>query len=204
MIPGAALILVIVAMVVPVFFVGMWIMSAHSRLVGLRNRYQDAYTRIDVLLKKRYSLVPELVEIVKGYVSQESGTPDAVLAARNAASEASRRAGQFPGDSAPMMDLSGAESALAATLQRLFAAAQGYPELKADKKMKGLIDELSSTETEIAMARQAYNDAVMSYNTVRETFPTSIIATPFSFGPAESFVLQKPNEQLAHNALPPS
>jgi LemA protein len=197
MIPGAALILLLVAVVVPVFFILMWVAGGYNRLVALRNRYKNAYAQIDVQLKRRYDLIPNLVETAKGYIKHERGTLEAVVAARNAASAANVRAAQTPGDTAAMRELSGAESALAGTLGRLFAVAEAYPDLKANTTMMSLMEELTSTENKVAFARQAYNDAVMSYNTVRETFPTNMIAGPFSFGPAELFVIEKAEEKEA-------
>jgi LemA protein len=197
MIPGAALILVLVAIVVPAFFILMWVVGGYNRLVALRNRFKNAYAQIDVQLKRRYDLIPNLVETAKGYIKHERGTLEAVVAARNAASAANTRAAQAPGDTAAMRDLSGAETALAGTLGRLFAVAEAYPDLKANTTMMSLMEELTSTENKVAFARQAYNDSVMSYNTVRETFPTNMIAGPFSFGPAELFVIEKPEEKEA-------
>jgi LemA protein len=191
MIPGAALILVLVASVVPVFFILMWVVGGYNRLIALRNRYKNAYAQIHVQLKRRYDLIPNLVETAKGYIKHEPGTLEAVVAARNAASAANARAAQTPGDTAAMKELSGAETALAGTLGRLFAVAEAYPDLKANTTMMSLMEELTSTENKVAFAGQAYNDAVMSYNTVRETFPTNMIAGPFSFGPAELFVVEK-------------
>ena len=169
-------------MVVPVFFVLMWIMGAYNRLVALRNRFKNAYAQIDVQLKRRYDLIPNLVETAKGYIKHERGTLEAVIAARNAASAANVRAAQSPGDAAAMKELSGAETALTGTLGRLFALAEAYPDLKANTTMMGLMEELTSTENKVAFARQAYNDSVMAYNTQRETFPTNMIAGTFNFG----------------------
>ena len=197
MFPGAVVIIVLVAIIVPVFFVLMWAVGGYNRLVALRNRYKNAYAQIDVQLKRRYDLIPNLVETAKGYIKHERGTLEAVVAARNAASAANIRAAQAPGDTAAMKELSGAESALAGTLGRLFAVAEAYPDLKANTTMMSLMEELTSTENKVAFARQAYNDAVMSYNAVRETFPTNMIAGPFSFGSAESFVIEKPEEKEA-------
>ncbi len=192
-----ALIILLIILVVPVFFVLMWIVGAYNRLVALRNRFKNAYAQIDVQLKRRYDLIPNLVETAKGYIKHERGTLEAVVAARNAASAANTRAAQSPGDAAAMKELSGAETALASTLGRLFAVAEAYPDLKANTTMMALIEELTSTENKVAFARQAYNDAVMGYNTQRETFPTNMIAGPFNFGPAELFVIEKPEEKEA-------
>ncbi len=190
-------ILLVIVLVVPVFFVLMFIIGGYNRLVALRNRYQNAYAQIDVQLKRRYDLIPNLVETAKGYIRHERGTLEAVITARNAAAAANVKAAQSPGDSAAMKELSGAESALTGTLGRLFAVAEAYPDLKANTTMMSLMEELTSTENKVAFARQAYNDAVMTYNTQRETFPTNTIAAPFNFGPAELFVLEKPEEKEA-------
>jgi LemA protein len=197
MMPGASFIIVILALVVPAFFVLMWVVGGYNRLVALRNRFKNAFAQIDVQLKRRYDLIPNLVETAKGYIKHERGTLEAVVSARNAAATANARAAQAPGDAAAMKELSGAETALAGTLGRLFAVAEAYPDLKANTTMTALMEELTSTENKIAFARQAYNDAVMGYNTARETFPTNLIAGPFNFGPAESFVIEKPEEKEA-------
>jgi LemA protein len=191
------LLIVLVVLAVPVFFVLMWVVSGYNRLVALRNRYKNGYAQIDVQLKRRYDLIPNLVETAKGYIKHERGTLEAVTAARNAAAAANSRAAQSPGDSAAMKELSGAEAALSGTLGRLFALAEAYPDLKANTTMLSLMEELTSTENKVAFARQAYNDAVMNYNTVRETFPINLLANPFNFGPAELFVLERPQEKEA-------
>ncbi len=191
------IILPVLVVVVLGLFVVMWIIGAYNALVALRNRFKNAYAQIDVQLKRRYDLIPNLVETAKGYLKHERGTLEAVVAARNAASTASARAAQNPGDAAAMKELSGAETALTGTLGRLFALAEAYPDLKANTTMITLMEELTSTENKVAFSRQAYNDAVMSYNTRRETFPTNLIAGPFNFGPAELFVIEKPEEKAA-------
>jgi LemA protein len=191
------LIILLIIIAVPVFFVLMWIVGAYNRLVALRNRFKNAYAQIDVQLKRRYDLIPNLVETAKGYIKHERGTLEAVVAARNAASTANVAAAQNPGDAAAMKGLSGAETALTSTLGRLFAVAEAYPDLKANTTMMALMEELRSTENKVSFARQAYNDSVMAYNTQRETFPTNIIAGPFNFGPAELFVIEKPEEKEA-------
>ena len=191
------LILLVIVIVVPVFFVLMWLVGAYNRLVALRNRFKNAYAQIDVQLKRRYDLIPNLVETAKGYIKHERGTLEAVIAARNAASAANVAAAQNPGDAVAMKGLSGAETALTSTLGRLFAVAEAYPDLKANTTMMALMEELTSTENKVAFARQAYNDSVMAYNTQRETFPTNMVAGPFNFGPAELFVIEKPAEKEA-------
>src|SRR3954465_1759155 len=184
-----------VALVVVVLVV--FIIGAYNSLVTLRNRYKNAFSQIDVQLKRRYDLIPNLVETAKAYMSHERGTLEAVIAARNAAATANTRAAANPGDVSAMKELSGAESALSGVMGRLFALAEAYPDLKANTTMMTLMEELSSTENRVSFARQAYNDAVMGYNTQRETFPTNMIAGPFNFAPAESFVIEKPEEKEA-------
>jgi LemA protein len=193
----SGLFILLIVVVVPVFFVLMWLVGAYNRLVAWRNRFKNAYAQIDVQLKRRYDLIPNLVETAKGYIKHERGTLEAVIAARNAASAANVRAAQSPGDATAMKELSGAETALTGTLGRLFAVAEAYPDLKANTTMMTLMEELTSTENKVAFARQAYNDSVMAYNTQRETFPTNMVAGPFNFGPAELFVIEKPEEKEA-------
>src|SRR5437867_8427118 len=187
----------ILLLVVPVFFILMWIVGGYNRLVALRNRFKNAYAQIDVQLKRRYDLIPNLVETAKGYIKHERGTLEAVVAARNAAAAANVKAAQSPGDAAAMKELAGAEAALTGTLGRLFAVAEAYPDLKANQTMNSLMEELTSTENKVAFARQAYNDAVMSYNTARETFPNNLIAGTFHFDPATLFEIEAPAEKEA-------
>jgi LemA protein len=178
-------------------FVLMFVMGAYNALVTLRNRYKNAYSQIDVQLKRRYDLIPNLVETAKGYLQHERGTLEAVIAARNVAVTANTRAAQNPGDASTMKDLSSAETALSGVMGRLFALAEAYPNLKANTTMMTLMEELSSTENKVSFARQAYNDSVMAYNTRREVFPTNFIAGAFNFAPAELFVIDKPEEKEA-------
>src|ERR1700704_5025735 len=191
------LFVVVIVLVVPIFFVAVFGISAYNRLVSLRNRFKNAYAQIDVQLKRRYDLIPNLVETAKGYLKHERGTLEAVIAARNAASSANVQAAQNPGDATAMKALAGAEGALTGTLGRLFALAEAYPDLKANQEMLRLMEELTSTENRVAFARQAFNDSVMAYNTKRETFPTNFIANTFNFAPAELFVIEKPEEKEA-------
>jgi LemA protein len=178
-------------------FLLIFVVGAYNSLVTLRNRYKNAYSQIDVQLKRRYDLIPNLVETAKGYLSHERGTLEAVIAARNAAATANTRAAQNPGDASAMKELSSAESALGGVMGRLFALAEAYPDLKANTTMLNLMEELTSTENKVSFARQAYNDSVMAYNTRREVFPTNLIAGPFNFGPAELFVIEKPEQKEA-------
>ena len=178
-------------------FLVIFVIGAYNSLVTLRNRYKNAYSQIDVQLKRRYDLIPNLVETAKGYLAHERGTLEAVIAARNAAVAANTRAAQNPGDTSAMKEISSAESALSGVMGRLFALAEAYPDLKANTTMLSLMEELTSTENKVSFARQAYNDAVMAYNTRREVFPTNLIAGPFNFGPAELFVIEKPEQKDA-------
>jgi LemA protein len=178
-------------------FLLIFVVGSYNSLVTLRNRYKNAYSQIDVQLKRRYDLIPNLVETAKGYLSHERGTLEAVIAARNAAATANTRAAQNPGDASAMKELSSAESALGGVMGRLFALAEAYPDLKANTTMLNLMEELTSTENKVSFARQAYNDSVMAYNTRREVFPTNLIAGPFNFGPAELFVIEKPEQKEA-------
>jgi LemA protein len=186
--------IILAAVILVVFFIAI---GGYNGLVTLRNRYKNAFAQIDVQLKRRYDLIPNLVETAKGYLKHERETLEQVIAARNAASSANIRAAQAPGDVAAMKGLSGAEANLAGSLSRLFAVAEAYPTLKADQSMNRLMEELTSTENKIGFARQSFNDQVMEYNTKREKFPTNIIAGMFNFGPAELFVVEQPEQKEA-------
>ncbi len=183
---------VIVVLVVAVAF---FVIAIYNKLVTLRNRYKNAYAQIDVQLKRRYDLIPNLVETAKGYIKHERETLEAVTAARNIAYAASKAAASNPGDSGAMKDLVSAESGLAGTLSRLMMVSEAYPDLKANQNMMQLTEELTSTENKISFARQAYNDSVMTYNTDREIFPSNLIAGMFNFGAAELFVVDKPGRE---------
>jgi LemA protein len=180
-----------------IVLVALFIIGKYNGLVTLRNRFKNAWAQIDVQLKRRYDLIPNLVETTKGYLKHERGTLEAVIAARNSASSAKDRVAGNPGDPESMKALSNAEGALGATLGRLFALTEAYPDLKANTSMNQLMEELTSTENKISFARQAYNDSVMGYNTAREVFPTNIIAGMFNFGPAESFKVEAPEQREA-------
>jgi len=175
-------ILVIVGLIVLAVII---VAGMYNGLVTLRNRYKNAFAQIDVQLKRRYDLIPNLVETVKGYMAHERGTMEAVIAARNTAMAAGKAAAANPGDPTAMKALGGAETALTASLGRLLAVAEAYPDLKANQNMLALQEELTSTENKISFSRQAFNDAVTLYNTGREKFPTNMIAGMFNFGPAE-------------------
>jgi len=161
------------------------LIAIYNRLVALRNRFKNAFSQIDVQLKRRYDLIPNLVEAVKGYLGHERQTLEAVTRARGEAVSAESRAAAAPGDPAAMQALARAEGALGGALGRLLAVFESYPDLKANQNVLGLQEELASTENRIAFARQAYNDSVMAYNTRRESFPDVVLAGMFGFAPAE-------------------
>jgi LemA protein len=163
----------------------LFVISLYNRLVTLRNRYKNGFAQIDVQLKRRYDLIPNLVETAKGYIKHERETLEAVISARTRAVSASEQAAKAPGDPKAMQNLAGAENALSATLGRLMMLQEAYPDLKANQNMMQLSEELTSTENRIAFARQAFNDFVTQYNTARELFPSSIIAGMFNFQAAE-------------------
>lgn len=175
----------------------MFVIGKYNGLVTLRNRFKNAWAQIDVQLKRRYDLIPNLVETTKGYLKHERGTLEAVIAARNSAFSANGKVAANPGDPEAMKALSSAEGSLSGALGRLFALSEAYPDLKANTSMNQLMEELTSTENKVSFARQAYNDSVMAYNTGREVFPTNIIAGMFNFGPAELFVIEKAEEREA-------
>lgn len=175
----------------------IWIIGLYNKLVGARNGYKNAFAQIDVQLTRRYDLIPNLVETAKGYMKHERETLEAVIKARNQAVSAVKAAAANPGDVVAMNTLSGAEGALGATLGRMFALAEAYPDLKANQNMMQLSEELTSTENKVAFARQAYNDSVMGYNNQREMFPGSIIAGMFNFTPAQLLETAKPEAREA-------
>jgi LemA protein len=179
-------------LVVVLFGVGIY-----NKLVALRNRFKNAYAQIDVQLKRRYDLIPNLVETAKGYLQHERGTLEAVIAARNAAASANTGAAANPGEPDAMRKLARAEGTLSGTLGRLFALSEAYPDLKANTTMLSLMEELTSTENKVSVVRQAYNDSVMAYNTQREVFPSSIIASTFQFTAAELFVIEAVEQREA-------
>lgn len=176
---------ILIANVVIILVVAVIIINAYNHLVTLRKRYQNAYAQIDVQLRRRHDLIPNLVETVKGYMAHERETLEAVIQARNAAVSASTQAASAPGDPRSMQQVGEAEAALTGVLGRLFALSESYPDLKADKSMGQLMEELRSTENRIAFARQAFNDAVTLYNTKREVFPSNLVAGSFNFQEAQ-------------------
>ncbi len=174
-----------------------WGVGVYNGLVKLRNRYKNAFSQIDVQLKRRYDLIPNLVETVKGYLKHESQTLEAVVRARGAAVGASQQAAAQPGDVASMEKLNAAEGALTGALGRLLVVCEAYPDLKANQNMLALQEELTSTENKIGFARQGYNDAATQYNTKREVFPSNIVAGIFNFGEAALFEIADQGEREA-------
>jgi len=168
-----------------------------NRLVVLGNRYQNAFSQIDVQLKRRYDLIPNLVECVKGYLSHEKGTLEAVASARNQAMVASRAAATKPGDAVAMEQLSQAEGDLSGAMGRLIAVAESYPELKASQNMLGLQEELTTTENRVGFARQAFNDSVTAYNSQRQTFPCVLVASLCGFRDASLLQAATERERAA-------
>lgn len=191
---ASILLIIVVAILV---LLGLWAVGVYNGLVALRNRFKNAFAQIDVQLKRRYDLIPNLVETAKAYLKHERETLEAVITARNAAQSAGSRAAANPGDPDTMRALAGAETGLTGALGKLFALSEAYPDLKANQNMMQLTEELTSTENKISFARQAYNDSVMGYNTKRESFPANLLAGAFNFGPAELFQIEDPAEKAA-------
>ena len=176
----------------------IFLIALYNKLVASRNRYKNAYAQIDVQLKRRYDLIPNLVETAKGYVKHERETLEAVVAARNQAISASQAAAANPGSAGAMGGLNMAEGLLKGALGKMMAVVEAYPDLKANQTMQQLMEELTSTENRVAFARQAFNDMVTGYNTTRESFPNNLIAGMFGFGAASLLeVIEAPEERRA-------
>ena len=154
----------------------VYLIAIYNKLVALKNRFKNAFSQIDVQLQRRYDLIPNLVETAKTYMKHERETLTAVIEARNSALAASKAAASQPDDAGAMRSLSAAEGALSGAMMKFFALSENYPDLKANTTMNGLMEELTSTENKVAFSRQAFNDAVMEYNTYREQFPNSLVA----------------------------
>ena len=175
-----------------------WAIAIYNGLVQSRNRFKNAFAQIDVQLKRRYDLIPNLVEAAKGYIAHERGTLEAVIAARGAAMGAAQKAAAAPGDPGAMQGLAQAEGVLGGALGRLMAVFEAYPDLKANQNILQVQEELTSTENKIAFARQGYNDSVMEYNTKRESFPDTIFAGMFGFQAATLLeATESPEERKA-------
>jgi LemA protein len=188
---------IFIALAAIAFLLVVFVIRVYNRLITLRNRYKNSFSQIEVQLKRRYDLIPNLVETAKGYLAHERQTLEAVTAARNQAMAASQRlAGNLASPEA-MKAVTSAESALTGTLGRLLAVAENYPDLKANQNMMVLMEELTSTENKISFARQAYNDMVMEYNNTREVFPNNMLSGTFCFVPAQLFETEAPEERKA-------
>lgn len=188
----STVILLVILVVVALFFIGIY-----NGLVTARNGYKNAFSQIDVQLTRRHDLIPNLVEIAKGYIKHERETLEAVIAARNSAVSGLRAASANPGDAAAVQQLAASENQLTGALGRLFALSEAYPDLKANTTMMQLSEELTSTENKVAFSRQAYNDAVMHYNNLREMFPTNLVAGMFSFEAARLLDIARPEAREA-------
>jgi LemA protein len=173
-----------------VVFLFVFVIGLYNGLIQRRNRIKNAFAQIDVQLTRRYDLIPNLVETVKGYIKHERETLEAVIQARNTAVAGLKAASANPADAKALQQLAGAEGALSGALGRMFALAEAYPDLKANQNMMQLSEELTSTENRVAFARQAYNDAVLDYNNARETFPGSVVASAFAFTPATTLEIE--------------
>lgn len=189
--------LVLGLFLLPILLVAGYAISKYNTLIRLENRYENAYSQIDVQLKRRYDLIPNLVETVQGYLDHERETLEAVTEARNQAMAASKEAKQKPGDPEAMEFLNKAEEMLSGSLGRLMVVAEEYPELKANESTQDLMEELRTTENKISFARQSYNDAVTRYNTERESFPTVILANMFNYNEAELFRVEVAEQRQA-------
>ena len=181
--------------VLAVLIVGGMGIGIYNRLVALRNDFKNQFAQIDVQLKRRHDLIPNLVETAKGYMAHERGTLDEVVAARNGAVAARQQAATDPSDANAVQKVVAAEGVLTQSLGRLFAVAEAYPNLKANETMLALQTELTDTEDHISLARQAYNDSVRNYNTQREIFPNSILAGMFNFAPASLYEIADPGDR---------
>jgi len=186
------IVFLVILIIVVLLFIGMY-----NRLVTARNAFKNAFAQIDVQLTRRYDLIPNLVETAKGYIKHERETLEAVISARNTAMAGLKAAASDPANAAAVQKLGGADAQLAGALGRLFAVAEAYPDLKANQNMMQLSEELTSTENRVSFARQAYNDAVMSYNNAREVFPSSMVAGMFGFQPAQLLDISKPEAREA-------
>lgn len=189
---GIGTILLIIIAVVAVL-----VITIYNKLVALRNRVRNGFAQIDVQLNRRYDLIPNLIEAVKGYMKFEKETLEAVIKARNAAVSGLQAASADPSNGEAIKALAAAETTLSGTLGRLFALVENYPDLKASQNMLQFQEELTSTENKVAFARQAFNDAVLNYNTAVQTFPNNLVANTFNFTPGEFLEIQEADKREA-------
>jgi len=185
--------IVLLAVVVALAF---YVIGIFNRLVALRNRFQNAFAQIEVQLKRRYDLIPNLVETAKGYLKHERDTLESVIAARNAAANSLAAAAADPGNAGAMRSLGGAEGALSGALGRLNVVMEAYPDLKANQNMMQVSEELISTENKVGFARQAFNDQVMAYNTYKQSFPQNMLAGVFGHGADASLLEFEDSAQI--------
>ncbi len=184
-------------------FVGVVLLSSvyavavYNRLVTLRNVWRNAFAQIDVQLKRRHDLIPNLVETAKGYLAHERQTLEAVIAARNQAVAAGKTVASNPADSGAFKQMAAAEATLSGTVGRLLAVSEAYPDLKANQTMASLTEELTSTENKVAFARQAFNDGVAIYNVALERFPATMLAGSFGFDEAPLWEIETPEDRDA-------
>mgnify|MGYP001282944338 CR=1 FL=1 len=175
----SAILIALIVLVLVAIALGVWVVGIFNNLVKYRNRYENAFAQIEVQLKRRYDLIPNLVEVAKGYMKHERETLEAVIQARNQAASGLQKAAQDPGNADAITGLAAAEGVLSGTVGRLFALAESYPDLKANQNMMQLSEELRSTENRVAFARQAFNDSATAYNTYKQTFPSVVFAGVF-------------------------
>ena len=192
----SAIVITLLALVLVAVVLITIVTGIYNKLVTYRNRYKNAFAQIEVQLKRRHDLIPNLVEIAKGYMAHERGTLEAVIQARNQAAGGLQKAAQDPGSAEAITGLAAAEGVLSGTVGRLFALAESYPDLKANQNMMQLSEELRSTENKVAFARQAFNDSVTQYNTYKQTFPPAVFAGMFSHA-NDATMLEFDSEQIA-------
>lgn len=193
--PGSLIALIVILVILVVLVI--WVVGIYNKLVSFRERAENAFAQIDVQLKRRHELIPNLVETAKGYMAHEKETLDAVIQARASATQAQINVNGDPTNAAQMKELSQAEGQLTGALGRLMAVAEAYPDLKANQNMMQLSEELTSTENKVAFARQALNDSVLRYNEYKQTFPPVIFANMFGFDDGEYFEIEAPEQREA-------
>lgn len=185
----------IIVLIIIAIIIAMWGAGIYNKLVALQNRYKNSFSQIEVQLKRRYDLIPNLVEIAKGYMKHERETLQNVTEARNQAAIGLQKAALDPTNPEAIKNLSGAEGMLTQAMGRLFAVAESYPDLKANQNMLQLSEELTSTENKVAFSRQAFNDAVMGFNTYRQSFPPILFASVLGF-PQDASLLEFGSEPI--------